>query len=87
MSITLSAGESRNLGTIYLTPVVPEELASVYGTVVRADTGAVLPGVLVEVGTAYAGYTNSAGYFEITNIEPGTYTVRFSLAGYETVTI
>ena len=86
MSITLQPGQTFDLGAIYLEPVAVES-ALIYGTVIDGDTGGALNGVSVTVGGIYTGYTNSSGYFQITNIPAGTYNVVFSKTGYEPVTI
>ncbi|GAI23397.1 unnamed protein product [marine sediment metagenome] len=82
MTVTLSAGESREL-SVALTPIyVPPALATLYGVVVDAETGAPLAGVLVSID-GYAGYTAANGRYEISDIPAGTYSVTFSKEGYE----
>src|SRR6187399_1766271 len=70
-----------------------EASAQVLGTIAGAakDTsGAVLPGVTVEVTSpaliekVRSTTTDSAGLYRIVNLPPGTYTVSFSLTGFNT---
>jgi len=86
MSITLSEGEARRLDTS-LTPIyVPPPLATLYGTVVDAETGYGIGMVLVEVLGAgvIAARTDEAGDYNIPDIPAGTYTISFSHHDYET---
>jgi hypothetical protein len=59
--------------------------------VVRDESGALLPGVNVEVSSdslierARVGTSDSAGQYRIVDLRPGTYAVTFSLAGFATV--
>ena len=59
--------------------------------VVRDTTGAVLPGVTVEVASPVliektrSAVTDGGGNYKITDLRPGTYTVTFTLAGFGTV--
>jgi hypothetical protein len=59
--------------------------------IVRDPSGAVLPGVAVEVSSAALtersrqGVTDSTGQYRITELPPGTYTVRFTLNGFSAV--
>jgi hypothetical protein len=68
--------------------------AQVLGTVagtVKDASGAVLPGVTVEVTSpaliekVRAAVTDGAGQYQIINLPPGTYTVTFGLPGFSTV--
>jgi len=58
---------------------------------VRDATGAVLPGVTVEAASpaliekVRAAVTDSQGLYRIVDLRPGTYTVTFSLPGFNTV--
>ena len=58
---------------------------------VRDNTGAVLPGVTVEAASpaliekVRTAITDGAGRYRIENLQPGTYTVTFTLAGFATV--
>ncbi|HEY3157757.1 MAG TPA: TonB-dependent receptor, partial [Vicinamibacterales bacterium] len=59
--------------------------------VVKDNTGAVLPGVTVEAASpalierARTATTDGTGRFRIENLQPGPYTVTFSLTGFSTV--
>jgi len=64
---------------------------SAIGGVVRDPSGAVLPGVTVEVSSpaiiegARSTVTDPAGQYVILDLRPGTYTVTFTLTGFRTV--
>src|SRR6185436_19681404 len=64
--------------------------ASIAG-VVKDTTGAVLPGVTVEVSSpaliekVRAGVTSDGGEYRIVELRPGTYTATFTLPGFSTV--
>src|SRR5687767_14927988 len=72
---------------VLLLPSMSWAQASVAG-VVRDSSGGVLPGVTVEASSpaliekVRTAVTDSNGQYRITNLPPGTYTVRFSLAGF-----
>src|SRR5687768_16986294 len=86
-------GMARILSLIALAVLVPSAVyaqASIAG-VVRDTSGGVLPGVTVEaaspaliekVGTVV---TDGAGQYRIADLRAGTYTVTFTLAGFNTV--
>ena len=63
-----------------------QDLAALDGFITEASTGETLiaANVLLE-GTIRGGTTNLSGYYAVSGIEPGTYTVRFSYVGFETV--
>src|SRR6478752_6782258 len=64
--------------------------ASIAG-VVRDTSGAVLPGVTVEASSpvliekSRTAVSDDAGRFRIIGLNPGTYTVTFTLSGFSTV--
>jgi carboxypeptidase family protein len=66
------------------------ERGTLTGTV-RDASGAVLPGVTVEAASPAliekirTGVTDSAGVYRIVNLDPGTYTLTFTLAGFSQV--
>src|SRR3954447_6291092 len=59
--------------------------------VVKDSSGAVLPGVTVEVSSpaliekTRATVTDGAGLYQIISLPPGTYSVTFTLTGFSTV--
>jgi hypothetical protein len=59
--------------------------------VVRDASGAVLPGVTVEASSpalierVRSAISDSTGQYRIENLRPGTYSVKFTLAGFSTV--
>jgi hypothetical protein len=67
-----------------------QQLGTVAG-VVKDASGAVLPGVTVEVASpaliekVRTATTGGSGAFQIVNLPPGSYTVTFSLTGFSTV--
>ena len=71
-------------------PALAQSNSNIAG-LVRDSTGAVLPGVTVEAASpsliekVRTVVTDSAGRYQIVNIVPGTYTVTFTLQGFNTV--
>ncbi len=58
------------------------------GRVIDAETKEPLPGVNVVLeGTTLGAATDVNGYYVITNIPPGTYTVVVSAVGYRKITV
>jgi len=56
---------------------------SISGSVVDAETGAPLPWTTVMLVTSRTGTScDSLGRFELTDLQPGSYSIRFSLIGY-----
>src|SRR5438045_3842664 len=59
--------------------------------VVRDNTGAVVPGVTVEVSSpaliekTRSAFTDGSGQYKVISLSPGVYTVIFSLPGFSTV--
>src|SRR5688572_2563859 len=68
-------------------PTVVLAQASVTG-VVRDASGAVLPGVVVEATSPVlieklrSAVTDSTGQYRIVDLQPGTYTITFTLTGF-----
>src|SRR5215510_6180227 len=77
------------LAFLLLAPVAAHAQASITG-VVKDASGAVLPGVTVEVASpaliekVRTGTTDSTGQYRIINLVPGTYSVTFTLTGFGT---
>jgi hypothetical protein len=73
-----------------LVPGIAFAQATIAGTV-RDTSGAVLPGVTVEAASpaliekVRSVTTDGGGQFQIIDLRPGSYTVTFSLAGFNTV--
>jgi len=74
---------------LLLSPVAAHAQASITG-VVKDASGAVLPGVTVEVASpaliekVRTGTTDGGGQYRIINLVPGTYSVTFTLTGFGT---
>jgi hypothetical protein len=72
-------------------PATAYAQATVAG-IVRDTSGAVLPGVTVEAASpaliekVRSVVTDGTGQYQIVNLVPGTYTVTFTLPGFNTVT-
>jgi hypothetical protein len=77
------------LAALVLAPATVYAQASVTG-VVKDTSGAVLPGVTVEVSSpaliekTRSTVTDGSGLYQITQLVPGSYTVTFSLTGFNT---
>jgi len=77
------------LALLVLAPAAVYAQASVTG-VVKDTSGAVLPGVTVEVSSpaliekTRSTVTDASGLYQIIQLVPGTYTVTFSLTGFST---
>ena len=73
-----------------LLPSLAFAQASITGTV-KDTSGAVLPGVTVEAASpvliekAREAVTDTSGRFQVVDLRPGTYTITFSLPGFNTV--
>src|SRR5207247_8666257 len=85
---------TRILGRVALLTLLPAaasaQTSSIAGTVKDAS-GAVLPGVTVEVSSpalierVRSAVTDGAGRYSITNLRSGTYSITISLPGFTTV--
>src|SRR5262245_1358333 len=75
---------------LLLVPAIVYAQSAIVG-VVKDNTGAVLPGVTVEASSDVliekmkAVTTDGAGQYRIIDLRPGTYTVSYVLAGFQTV--
>jgi hypothetical protein len=78
------------LGSLLLVPASVHAQGTLAG-VVRDNTGAVLPGVTVEatspvlIEKARTAVTDGSGQYRITELPPGTYTMTFTLSGFNVV--
>src|SRR5438477_5500346 len=76
--------------TLLLLPTAAHAQSAIAG-VVKDTTGAVLPGVTVEVASPVlieqvrSAVTDAQGQYKILELRPGTYSVTFSLPGFATV--
>jgi len=71
-----------------LVPVLVFAAGKIRGKAVDKDTDEPLVGAnIVVVGTSMGAATNIAGEFVILNVPTGTYTLRSSYVGYQTITI
>jgi len=78
---TMNIVEGINEITVAITPEEPV-MGTLTGVVTDSETNELLSDVqitIVEIGVTY---TNTQGYFLISDITPGTYTVRFEKDGY-----
>jgi len=75
---------------VWLAPQLASAQATITG-VVKDPSGAVLPGVTVEASSpaliekVRTSISDGSGQFRITDLRPGTYTVSFSLPGFNTL--
>src|SRR5512141_1366781 len=75
---------------ILLLPALSFAQASLSG-IVTDDSGGVLPGVTVEASSpalierVRTAVTDSNGQYRIIDLRPGTYAVKFSLAGFSSI--
>jgi outer membrane receptor protein involved in Fe transport len=61
-----------------------DDRGTIRGRIVDSENGEPLPAVNVAVpGTYYGAATDFDGFFEITGIRPGTYTVEISMIGFQ----
>src|SRR5262245_48570464 len=78
------------MGISRATPALAQGTAAISG-LVKDTTGAVLPGATVEASSAAlieksrTVFTDTAGQYKIVSLPPGTYTVTFTLAGFNVV--
>src|SRR5205809_835974 len=78
------------LAAVVLVPMAAYAQASIAGTV-KDTSGAVLPGVTVEVASpaliekTRSVVSDGSGQFKIENLRPGPYSVTFTLTGFNTV--
>jgi len=74
---------------LVLAPAAAYAQASIAG-VVKDTSGAVLPGVTVEAASPVliekvrSAVTDGAGQYRVLDLRPGTYTVTFTLTGFNT---
>ena len=80
------------LAVLILSPAfAAAQAASGLAGVVKDTTGAVLPGVTVEAASPVliekvrTAITDDQGQFKIVDLRPGTYSVTFTLTGFNTV--
>ncbi len=74
--------EGNNELNVQLIPI-PPPVANLYGVVTDAQTGYALSGVKVTID-GLTTYTGDDGNYGFTGLPPGSYTVIFEKAGYET---
>src|SRR6516165_3438520 len=78
------------LACLVLLPTLAFAQASITG-VVKDTSGAVLPGVTVEVASpaliekTRSAVSDGSGQYRIVDLRPGTYSVNFTLTGFSTV--
>ena len=75
---------------LFVPPIAEAQQATITG-VVKDVSGAVLPGVTVDVSSpvliekARSAVTDGTGQYRIVSLPPGTYTITFALTGFNTV--
>src|SRR5262245_20631467 len=85
----LAKGCGIALSLVLLVPAAAAAQGSITG-VVRDSSGAVLPGVTVEAASAAliekvrTVITDGSGQYRVVDLRPGTYTITFTLAGFNT---
>ncbi len=78
------------VASLVLFPIAARAQGSIAGAV-KDPSGAVLPGVTVEVASpalieqARTAVTDSSGNYRITDLPPGTYSVTFTLTGFKSI--
>ncbi|HEY2395193.1 MAG TPA: carboxypeptidase regulatory-like domain-containing protein, partial [Rudaea sp.] len=80
-SISVSAGQTLNIGSIALSAISTTVTLS---GLVKNNTGQLLQDVIVAVGTKST-LTDASGAYQILGINPGSATVTATLSGYKTV--
>ncbi|SVC02162.1 uncharacterized protein METZ01_LOCUS255016, partial [marine metagenome] len=66
--------------------IYAQDLGTVSGTVLDAETGSGLPGVNIMLkGTYYGAATDMDGKFFIQNVSPGSYDVEVSMIAYKVI--
>jgi len=76
------------LGGLFFGTEAQAQQGTIRGVVTDSTTGGPLPGVnVVLVGEQRGTSTDADGSFTITNVEPGTYTVRATFIGYADETV
>jgi hypothetical protein len=84
------------LGVLLFVPVMSIAQTAVSGSIagtVRDTTGAVLPGVTIEASSpaliekVRVAVTDDSGQFKLVDLRPGTYSVTFSLAGFNVIKV
>ena len=73
---------------VFLIPLLiyAQDLGTVSGTVLDAETGSGLPGVNIMLkGTYYGAATDMDGKFFIQNVSPGSYDVEVSMIAYKVI--
>ena len=64
------------------------ETGKIRGKITDSQTGEVLIGAnVIVVGTSWGGTTDVDGMFVILNVPPGTYTLKASFLGYQSITV
>jgi outer membrane receptor for ferrienterochelin and colicins len=69
----------------FLPSVIYSQEGSISGYVTGADSSSLTGVAIVIKGTTLGTVTNNKGFYKIQKIKPGTYTLRASVIGYETL--
>ena len=70
---------------LFLPSVIFSQDLTVSGYVTGTDTSSVTGATIVIKGTTLGTVTDKRGFYKINKVKPGTYTLRVSLLGYETL--
>jgi hypothetical protein len=80
-------GDQTVVANFKLRPNDPATLGGYTGNIVDKDTNLPINGALIEIlTTGLTGHSDATGYFAISNVPPGTFQVRYSATGYQSVT-
>ena len=76
------------LAAAFAAPAAAQSRGKIQGTATDAESGETLPGVTVTlVGTSLGTAADADGVYYIANLQVGTYTVRATYVGFDTLTV
>lgn len=81
--VSFANAENKNSGSKETTTVAPATLATITGKVFDKQTGETLTGVCVQIEElGLTIYTDFDGSFSVSNVKPGSYTVKTKMISY-----